>query len=303
MKADPGIQPEILDTEEVFHGTIFDVSVDTIREGQTVYHRDVVHHPGGAGAVAVFKDMTIALVRQYRHPALRYLLEIPAGRLELPELPEECARRELEEEVGVRAGAIVKLAEFYSTPGFCEEKLWVFLATDLIETQQKLEGDEFVEIERVTFERAFEMISDGDIEDAKTIIGIIAAAKALKRDGSQVTDDKNVFFFGASVGKRWNQGCGKIEVNFYRTRTSFKNGLNVNVALSCHLSQFTCHSLQVTFHLSQNNDPRDRTVRVSLAGGAEKTFARELSALGGCDTLDLSLHDHHGQSFANIVTG
>jgi ADP-ribose pyrophosphatase len=179
MTENSKVKLEVLDTKEVFHGTIFDVSVDTIREGHATYHRDVVHHPGGAGAVAVFDDMTIALVRQYRHPAVRYLLEIPAGRLEAPELPEDCAKRELEEEVGLRAGSIMKLAEFYTTPGFCEEKLWVYLATELTETAQNLEGDELVEIERVTFQRAFEMISDGEIEDAKTIIGIMLAAKVV----------------------------------------------------------------------------------------------------------------------------
>jgi len=182
MTENSKVKPEILDTKEVFHGSVFDVSVDTIREGNATYHRDVVHHPGGAGAVAVFDDMTIALVRQYRHPAVRYLLEIPAGRIEAPELPEDCARRELEEEVGVLAGRIVKLAEFYTTPGFCEEKLWVYLATELAETQQALEGDELVEIERVSFPRAIEMISDGEIEDAKTIIGILLAAKVVEWD-------------------------------------------------------------------------------------------------------------------------
>ena len=129
--------------------------------------------------VAVFDDSTIALVKQYRHPTVRYLLEIPAGRLAPPERPEECAARELEEEIGVRAGRMERLAEFFTTPGFCEEKLWVYLATNLIETQQALEGDEQLEIVRVTFERAFEMIADGEIEDAKTIIGIMMAASSL----------------------------------------------------------------------------------------------------------------------------
>nr|MBA2734463.1 NUDIX hydrolase [Acidobacteriota bacterium] len=139
----------------------------------------VVHHPGGAGVVAVFDDGTIPLVRQYRHPTMRYVLELPAGRLDPPERPEECAARELEEEIGVRAGCLEKLAEFFSTPGFCEEKLWVYLATDLTETTQNLEADEMLEIVRVPFSRAFEMIADGEIEDAKTIIGLMMAAPRL----------------------------------------------------------------------------------------------------------------------------
>ncbi len=171
--------PEILDTEEVYHGRVIDVSVYTVREREVTYKREVVHHPGGAGVVAVFDDGTIPLVRQYRQPTVRYVLELPAGRLDPPERPEECAARELEEEIGVRAGRIEKLAEFFTTPGFCEEKLWVYLATDLTETQQNLEGDEMIEIVRVTFARAFEMIADGEIEDAKTIIGLMMAAQRL----------------------------------------------------------------------------------------------------------------------------
>lgn len=178
--------PEVLASEEVYHGRIFDVSAYTIREGEQTYKREVVHHPGGAGVVAVFDDATIALVRQYRHPTLRYLLELPAGRLSPPERPEECAAREMEEEIGVRAGRMEKLAEFFTTPGFCEEKLWVYLATELIETAQNLEGDEQIEIVRVSFPRAFEMISDGEIEDAKTIIGITMAAQRL---GLQTPED------------------------------------------------------------------------------------------------------------------
>jgi ADP-ribose pyrophosphatase len=172
-------EPEILDTEEVYHGRVIDVSVYTVREGETTYKREVVHHPGGAGVVAVFDDGTIALVRQYRQPPVRYVLELPAGRLEPPERPEECAARELEEEIGVRARRLEKLTEFFTTPGFCEEKLWVYLATDLTESERNLEDDEFVEIVRVTPQRAFEMIADGEIEDAKTIIGLLLAAPRM----------------------------------------------------------------------------------------------------------------------------
>ena len=171
--------PEVLDAEEVYHGRVIDVAVYTVRERDVTYKREVVHHPGGAGVVAVFDDGTIALVRQYRQPPVRYVLEIPAGRLEPPERPEECAARELEEEIGVRAGRLEKLSEFFTTPGFCEEKLWVYLATDLTETAQNLEGDEMLEIVRVSFARAFEMIADGEIEDAKTIIGLLLAAPRL----------------------------------------------------------------------------------------------------------------------------
>jgi ADP-ribose pyrophosphatase len=171
--------PEVLSTEEIYHGRIIDVSLYTVREGAKTYQREVVHHPGGASTVAVFDDGTIALVRQYRHPTVRYVLELPAGRLEAPERPEECAARELEEEIGVRAGRMERLAEFFTTPGFCEEKLWIYLATELTETEQSLEDDELVEVVRLSFPRALEMITSGEIEDAKTIIGLMLAAERL----------------------------------------------------------------------------------------------------------------------------
>ena len=171
--------PEVLSSEEIFRGRIFGVSLDRVREDGKTYTREVVRHPGGASVVAVFDDMTVALVRQYRHPPARYMLELPAGRLDEREQPEVCAARELTEEVGVKAGRIEPLAEFYTTPGFCAEKLWVFLATELTDAAQELEDDEIVEIVRLPLARAIEMISTHEIEDAKTIIGLLLAAQRL----------------------------------------------------------------------------------------------------------------------------
>ena len=167
---------EILESRKVFEGCVFDVTADTVREGDTTYVREVVRHPGSAVIVPVFADDTVALVRQYRHPAGRYLLEVPAGSLDEGETPEEAAARELEEELGFRAGALEKLSEFFVSPGFCEEKMWVYLATDLTETAQRLDDDEIVEVVRVPFSSALKMIAGGQIEDAKTIIGLMLAA-------------------------------------------------------------------------------------------------------------------------------
>lgn len=163
----------------MFEGRVFDVTVDTIKEGELEYQREIVRHPGSAVIVPVFEDETVALVRQYRHPAVKYLLEIPAGTLNEGERPEAGAARELEEELGFVAGKLEKLSEFFVSPGFCEEKMWVYLATDLTKTKQKLDTDELIEIVRVSFSEALEMISDGEIEDAKTIIGLILAAPRI----------------------------------------------------------------------------------------------------------------------------
>ncbi|HZI20802.1 MAG TPA: NUDIX hydrolase [Pyrinomonadaceae bacterium] len=184
MDTTPDTAPEIISSEEVFRGRVVELFVDTVREGETTYRREVVRHPGGASAVPLFDDGTVALVKQYRHPPARFVLELPAGKLEPGESPEECARRELEEEVGVVAGRFEPLSAFYTTPGFCSERLWVFLATDLSETTRSHEDDEIIEVVRLPLGRALSMIETGEIEDSKTIIGLLLAARARRGDGA-----------------------------------------------------------------------------------------------------------------------
>ena len=171
--------PEFIDSKKVFAGRVFNVTVDTVREGDATYIREVVHHPGSAVILPAFDDGTIDLVRQYRHPAVKYLLELPAGSLNDKERPEEGAARELEEELGLQAGRLEKLSEFFVSPGFCEEKMWLYLATEMTETAQRLEDDEILEVVRLPIEQALRMITDGEIEDAKTIIGLMLAAPRL----------------------------------------------------------------------------------------------------------------------------
>src|SRR5437879_11451377 len=138
--------PEFIDSKKVFEGRVFDVTVDTVRENGETYIREVVHHKGSAVILAAFDDGTIALVRQYRHPAVRYLLELPAGTLNDKERPEEGAARELEEEFGFIAGRMEKLSEFFVSPGFLEEKMWLYVATDLAVTVQRLEHDAMISV-------------------------------------------------------------------------------------------------------------------------------------------------------------
>src|SRR6185295_6529828 len=176
MTTPPKELPKILSSQKVFHGRVFNVTVDTVTEGEVTYQRDVVHHRGSAVIIPVFDDGTVSLVRQYRHPAVRYLLEAPAGTLDDGERPEAGAARELEEELGLVAARLEKLSEFFVSPGFLEEKMWVYLATDLSEGQQLLDEDEILEIVRIPIEEALEMITSGEIQDAKTIIGLMLAA-------------------------------------------------------------------------------------------------------------------------------
>jgi ADP-ribose pyrophosphatase len=177
--------PKILSSQKVFDGRVFNVTVDIVSEGELTYQREVVHHNGSAVIVPVFDDGTVALVKQYRHPAVRYLLEVPAGTLAKGERPEIGAARELKEELGIVAARLEKLSEFFVSPGFCEEKMWVYLATELSEGEQALEDDEILDVVRLPIADALEMITSGEIQDAKTIIGLMLTAP---RVGSPVLD-------------------------------------------------------------------------------------------------------------------
>lgn len=175
------MEPNTLSSRTIYKGRIFDIRVDDVREGKVEYQRDLVVHPGSAVVVPMFADGTVGLVRQYRHAAGKYLLEIPAGSLEGDEDPELGALRELEEEIGYRAAKIEKLSEFYVSPGFLTEKMFLFLATELTKTAQNLDDDEIVTIERYSFADAFALVHSGGIEDAKTMIGLMMTAEYLKR--------------------------------------------------------------------------------------------------------------------------
>ena len=181
------MKPDTLSSKTIYTGKVFDIRVDRVREGDVEYERDIVVHGGSAVILPVFDDGTAALVGQYRHAAGEMLLELAAGTLEAGEDPLEGARRELEEEIGVRAETVEKLAEFYVSPGFLTEKMHVFLATGLTEVGQKLEEDEILTIERHSFPVLLEMISLGQIKDAKSIIGITLAAKIVDDSHSAAT--------------------------------------------------------------------------------------------------------------------
>lgn len=174
---------ELIESQSIFRGAVFEVVRDRLREenGYEIV-REIVRHSGGAGCLPLFDDGRIALVKQYRHPARRELLEIPAGKIESDETPMACATRELEQEIGFRAGRIEALAEFYSTPGFCEERLYVYLATDLQPVEQNLDHDEFVEVVYLPFTEAVMMAERGGLEDSKTIIALLLAAQRFRQN-------------------------------------------------------------------------------------------------------------------------
>jgi ADP-ribose pyrophosphatase len=149
-------------------------------DGST-FERDIVHHPGAVSVVAVI-DGAAVLVRQYRAALERDLLEIPAGKRDVEnEPPEVAAARELEEEVGLTARTLELLAEFYNSPGFCDEHSFVYLASDLTEVTARPVGveEQAMSIERVPLEDVPALIAAGEIVDAKTIIGLLLARERL----------------------------------------------------------------------------------------------------------------------------
>ena len=172
---------ELIKREYLYKGKIFDLSLSwyqSARSGEV--NIEVIHHNGGAGALPLFDDGTVALVRQWRYPLARYSLEIAAGRIEPGQTPLETAARELEEELGYRAKEFRLLSEFHVAPGYCEERLFVYLATGLELSSQNLDDDEEIEVLRLPFEDAQARVLSGEIDDAKSIITILLAGRFLK---------------------------------------------------------------------------------------------------------------------------
>jgi ADP-ribose pyrophosphatase len=165
-----------LSSETVYTGKIITVRHDTVRlpDGREAT-RDVVEHPGAVAVVPVTGDGKVVLVRQYRHPVARLLLEVPAGKLDKGERPEDCARRELEEETGYQAGSLEHLATFFTAPGFSDEQMHLYAARDLRKTSQNTDQDEFIDIEYYTPAQIRKLLADKEISDAKTLVGLLLA--------------------------------------------------------------------------------------------------------------------------------
>lgn len=137
---------------------------------------EIIRHPGASAVVPLTDDNKVLLVRQYRHAAGGYILEIPAGKLDAGEEPAVCAARELQEETGVKAGRLDKLASILTTPGFTDEVIHLYLAQQLQPGKQALEANEVLTVETIPFEDAVQMCLDGRIQDAKSICAILLVA-------------------------------------------------------------------------------------------------------------------------------
>lgn len=168
---------EVLSSRLIHAGRVVRLSTDEVRlPNGNVCTLEIVRHPGAAAVVPLDADGCVLLVRQYRYATGGYLLEVPAGKLDSGELPDTCAAREVEEEIGMRPGRLEPLGWLWTTPGFTDEKIWLYLATDLVPTRQDLQPDEVLAVERVSFDEAVAMAERGDLVDAKSAIAILRAS-------------------------------------------------------------------------------------------------------------------------------
>ena len=169
-------------SRRAYHGKVISLDVDLVEfPDGTTGELEIVRHPGASAIVPFLSDPggadpQLLLIRQYRYAADGYMYEIPAGRLNAGEEPADCARRELREETGCTAAAIDHIYTMYTTPGFTDERIHIFVATGLARGPTAHEADEFLTLETVPLARALEMIKRGEINDGKTALGILLAA-------------------------------------------------------------------------------------------------------------------------------
>jgi len=169
-------------TRRVYSGRVLNLDIDTVRfPNGTQGELEIIRHPGASAVIPFLSDPggddpEILLIRQYRYAAEKYVYEVPAGRLDPNEAPDHCARRELREETGCEAERVEHLYTMYTTPGFTDERIHIFMATGLIRGQDAREVDEFIEIETMALSRALRLIEQGEIQDAKTALAILYAA-------------------------------------------------------------------------------------------------------------------------------
>lgn len=168
--------------ELVYKGAVLDIFQDTVLVNGHEAKWDFVHHNGAAAVLPVMEDGKILMVRQYRHALNRYTLELPAGKLDSPDEPMiECAARELEEETGYRSEHLEYLLTVNTTIAFCDEKIGIYLATDLIPSEQNLDEDEEINVEAWELEDLEELIRKGEMTDGKTIAAISVYARKYRK--------------------------------------------------------------------------------------------------------------------------
>ncbi|MCB2179665.1 NUDIX hydrolase [bacterium] len=172
---------KVITSQNIYQGKAVKLWLERVKypDGREV-SLEVIHHPGAVTILPVDADGQVWFVRQYRHPVGGMFLELPAGTLEKGEAPEETAAREIREEIGMAAGQIIKLGSFYMAPGYSDEFMHVYLATHLTPAPLAQDEGEFIEVEKYPLETVYKMLTDGTIQDGKTIAAFALAKNHLK---------------------------------------------------------------------------------------------------------------------------
>ena len=166
----------VLARERVFEGKLLKVDrEEVLLPGGKRAVLETIRHPGAAAVLPFLPGERVVLIRQFRHAAGGFILEVPAGKLDPGEPPRDCALREVEEETGWRAGRLVELGSILTTPGFTDEVIWLFEAHDLAGGRRRLDPDEVIEVLEVPFDEAVAMVRRGEIRDAKSVAAILLA--------------------------------------------------------------------------------------------------------------------------------
>ncbi len=169
---------ERLERRQVHQGCIVDLFVDRVRlPNGHVTDLELIRHPGAAAVVPVDGNGDVILVRQFRYATEGWLLEVPAGKLDGSEKPEVCAVREVEEETGYKVGRLIPMGWIWTTPGFTDEKIWLFVGTDLVQVESSLQPDEILSVERMPMAKAVDLAGNGQIRDAKSVCALLRASR------------------------------------------------------------------------------------------------------------------------------
>lgn len=174
------VHEKTLKSKKIYEGKMIDLRVDTVElPGAKHATREIVEHPGAVAIIPITEEGKIIMIKQFRKPVNEVLLELPAGKLDKNEDPLLCAARELKEETGYEAENIKFLFEFYTSPGFSNEIMYLYVATHLTAGEAVPDEGEYIEMESHTLEKLLYMVHKGEIKDSKTIIGIMAAKTFL----------------------------------------------------------------------------------------------------------------------------
>lgn len=170
---------KLLTSKPVYPGKVVQLRIDRIAlpDGR-VTELEIIRHPGASAVVPIDAAGRAVLLRQYRHAAGGWIHEVPAGKLDPGETPEECAHREVAEETGYSVGKLEPLGWIWTTPGFTDEKIWLYAGRELTETGQSLDADELLEVVRIDLTEAVAMAARGDIQDSKTVCALLRAGWA-----------------------------------------------------------------------------------------------------------------------------